>query len=366
METTTDSVGPIDVSFDIDCQQPPRGTPMNSSRPLLRVLATLAGVAIVLAACGSDDSSEDASDDPSGEPTVTASDETTSEDDADPADDDNSSEDDASPDTSGADHPVVSFAASGPGEPNTFGPSCARGIETTSSNLFRVTAPGSWSQGGSGGGSGPSDIRFEVGDGDVVVDMASTESDVTLIGDVEFGDAVAEADLDGTTAPIVEASFDESTGYAIDGLVWMTDLPQQFGGESAMTVIVSSEDPALPTLDDATAVLSSIRAERCAAISEAVVAASVDRVLAVPEFVDDPLGKTYPGGDQPPLDMAGAVNAWSADQLAYLLPFPEPVDLCVAESLQDELPAVFPLGMGVVSAVAGESQDALDAIADAC
>lgn len=333
------------------------------SNTIRAFLASTVVAALALTGCGGDDdtdatAAEDVeTESPTGDPSD--GDDGSAED---PADDAGGESADDS-DTSGVQHPVISFAASGPGEPNTFGPQCSMGIEATASNLFRVTAPASWTQRGSGGGSGASDLRFEVGDGEVYVDMGATEGELR---DVEFGDAAGEADLAGTTAPIVEATLDERTGYAIDGVVWMTGLPDQFGGEEEMTIVVSSADPALPTLEEATAVLSSVRVERCAAIADALVAASADRVLGVPEFVDDPLGKTYPGGDQPALDMAGAVNAWSTDQLAYLLPFPEPVDQCVAESLQDELPSVFPIGMGAVSAVQGTQQDALIAIADAC
>lgn len=322
-----------------------------------RITVLLLSAALAVAACGSDDDTSD--DVTSDEPTTTAADTGGADDQGDDP------EPDTDTDTSGTSHPVISFAASGPGEPNTFGPQCSMGIEATSSNLFRLTAPTAWTQRGSTGGTGDSDIDFEVGDAEVVVTMAATEQEATLT-DADFGAEVGEADLAGTAVPIVEATDGEATGYAITDVVWMTGLPEQFGGEEAMTIVVTSTDPAVPTLEDATAVLSSIRVERCRAISEALVAASADGVLAVPEFVDDPLGKTHPGGDQPAFDMAGAVNAWSIDQLAYLLPFPEPIDRCVAESLQDELPEIFPIGMTAVTAGQGDQQDALLAIAEAC
>lgn len=329
-----------------------------SSSRLPTLAAALVACLLAVAACGSDGDDTDAA---AGDDTDTSA-ESSAPDDADDADD---SSDTGEPAPVGVQHPVISFAASGPGEPNTFGPQCAMGIEATSSNLFRLTAPAAWTQRGSTGGTGDSDIDFEVGDAEVVVTMAATEQDATLT-DADLGAEVGEADLAGTAVPIVEATDGEATGYAIADVVWMTGLPEQFGGEEAMTIVVTSTDPAVPSLEDATAVLSSIRVERCRAISEALVAASADGVLAVPEFVDDPLGKTYPGGDQPALDMAGAVNAWSTDQLAYLLPFPEPIDRCVAESLQDELPEIFPIGMVAVNAGQGDQQDALLAIADAC
>lgn len=315
---------------------------------------------LLLAACGA--AADLAVEDPidADEPVTTAAD-------ADP-DGDSSDADttDGGGDSPEVGHPVISFAAHGPSEANTFGPQCSMGIETTLSGLIRVTAPGTWEQRGSGGGTGASEIRFEVDGVEVDVDMASTDQEITSIGDVEFGATVDEADLDGSMVPVVEATVGDSTGYAIERVVWMTGLPEQYGAEEVMTVVVSSPDPAVPTLDDATAVLSSVRVERCAAIGAALVAASADRVLAVPEFLDDPLAKTYPDGDQPALDLAAAVDLWSIEQLAYLLPFPEPVARCVAESLKGELPKVFPLGMTVVIAGEGDQQDALLALADAC
>ena len=73
--------------------------------------------------------------------------------------------------------PVLHFTAHGEGAPNTVGPSCSWGIERGSSNLFRVTAPESWVMRGSSGGSGPSDIRYEVGGSDVMVDLVESRGD---------------------------------------------------------------------------------------------------------------------------------------------------------------------------------------------
>ncbi|HRN30363.1 MAG TPA: hypothetical protein PK890_11785, partial [Terrimesophilobacter sp.] len=67
--------------------------------------------------------------------------------------------DDADPST-GDPVPVLHFTAHGEGAPNTAGPGCSWGIEKSSSNLFRVTAPANWQMRGSSGGSGPSDIRY--------------------------------------------------------------------------------------------------------------------------------------------------------------------------------------------------------------
>ena len=134
-----------------------------------------------------------------------------------------------------------------------------------------------------------------------------------------------------------------------------------------MTVVVTSETPGLLTQDDASAVLASVRVERCSAVMGTIIAMAADMVQAVPEFDPDPLGKTYPDGDQPPLDMMNTFAMLSTEQAAYLLPFEPPVDACVAEALQSQIPDVFfGMGMNVFGAVRGEQQDALQSLADAC
>lgn len=272
----------------------------------------------------------------------------------------------AAPAVDGVEHPVVRFAAHGPADPNTYGPSCAMGIETTALNVTRMTAPSSWSYGGSSGGTGASSIEFRVEDGSITVDVAAAEFDRSLVGTIVAGAEVARVDLDGTSVPIVEVTVDDRPGYAIDQLVWMEPLPPLFDGAMAMTVTVTGNAPDLFTLDEAVELLGTVRVERCEAVMTAVTAMGAVPVLAVPEFDPDPLGKTYPGGDQPAFDMQNIVGAYSTEQLAYLLPFENPVATCVAGSLQAEVPDPFLLDLGVLAAVEGEQQDALQAIADAC
>lgn len=236
--------------------------------------------------------------------------------------------------------PVLHFAAHGEGAPNTAGPSCSWGIDESFSNLFRVTAPASWQMRGSSGGSGPSDIRYEVGDSDVVVDMVESRGDLesSKFESLEFGSQVATADLAGTQVPIVEVSLrgGEVTGYGITDVPWLENIAEMMGGARHLTVLVTSEDAGLPTLQDANSLLSSVRVERCGGIGQAIVFGALNQVTAVPEIVDDPLGKTRPSASQPTYNPALGTSVWSVEQLAYLLPLPEPTDRCVAEVMQDE------------------------------
>lgn len=68
--------------------------------------------------------------------------------------------------------------------------------------------------------------------------------------------------------------------------------------------------------------------------------------------------------------MLAGPDAWEVEQLAYMLPFPEPTDRCVAEVLQDDaaragLPPALLIGPLVVGA-SGTNLDALEGVAAGC
>lgn len=269
-----------------------------------------------------------------------------------------------------ADRPRLHFTAHGVGLPNTVGPACARGIETSESNLMRVTAPEGWLLRGSGGGSGPSQLSYDVGGGSVTVHLVGRAEQLASHFDGhEFGGEAGTAELDGTGFPVVEARLsDDEAGFALTSVPWLTNLPG--GSEYVLTVFVTSEQTGVPSAGDAIELLSSVRVERCQGIMESVIALSARSVLAVPEIVNDPLGKTVPSSPQPPYDPLAGPDAWAVEQLAYLLPFPEPTDRCVAEVLQDDaaragLPPVLLIGPLVVGA-SGTNLDALEGVAAGC
>lgn len=273
-----------------------------------------------------------------------------------------------------AERPRLFFTAHGEGAPNTFGPACAMGIETTASNLMRVTAPEGWVYRGSSGGTGPSELRFDVGGVTVTVNLlenAEQLGSLLRFDGYELGGRVGAADLDGTTFPVVEASLSgDATGHAMTDVPWLTNLPSPWDDGQKLTVFVTSQQAGVPSLNDSLALLASVRVERCGGIMQAVIAMSVSRLLAVPDIVNDPLGKTVPSSPQPAYDVQAGPNAWSAEQLAYLLPFPEPTDRCVADVLQDQsvrdtLPQLLFIGPFVVGA-SGTNLEALEEIAAGC
>ena len=240
--------------------------------------------------------------------------------------------------TGNDDYPVLRFAAHGEGAPNTYGPDCSVGIETSTSSVFRVTAPEGWAHRGGSGGSGSTSLNFDVNGAQATIYFAAAPGELGTHPNLEFGAPVGTVELPGVTAELLEVTdlangATEVTAYGMSEVPWLTNLPG--GTERSMTVFITSSDPAVPTLEDATAMLSSVRVERCAGIRDAILHYSVSNTLAVPLIESDPLGKQHPNGDQPQYDASNSLNAWSEEQLAYLLPLSAPADLCVARQLQD-------------------------------
>ncbi|NLV56204.1 MAG: hypothetical protein GXY13_11390 [Acidimicrobiales bacterium] len=328
---------------------------MTRPRPLTALV--LAG-ALLAAACGgsSDDDRSDATGDTAG-PTPAAPDDST------PADPEGTDDDPAG---TGTDYPTIRYAAHGPSAPNTLGPSCATGIEATSLDPVRVTAPADWIPTGSSGGTGPSEAYFDAGGARIEVAVAADSDDLQVLDDLVLGAESGEFDLAGTSLALVEASLGDATGYAMSEVEYVSSLPGPIGGSLELMVAVVSTEPDRPTLDEAVEVLSTVRVERCAAIQRAIIRGSGGGVLVVPEIVDDPLGKEHPGGEQPAYHPIDALASLTPEQLAYLLPLPEPGDRCAAESLQTALPPELPIAQSAFAPVQGRQQDALAALAEGC
>lgn len=274
-----------------------------------------------------------------------------------------------SDETGGVAPAEIHLAAHGAGASNTFGPSCSIGIHATNLNPIRVSVPDGWTMRGSGGGSGTSEVSFDVDGATVTVHVAAHAADRNLWESLEVGGEVGTADLAGVAVPIAEVSLGDDTGFGFVDVAWVTSLPETYSEDAfEMSVLVVADDASALGLAHATAVLSSVRVERCAAIVATLPPMATAGVMSVPEIVDDPLGKTRPDQDQPPYgSLVEAFTIYSLEQLAYLLPVAEPLDRCVAEALRNAPPPEFMIPSAALAPVQGGAQEAaLETLIDQC
>ena len=262
----------------------PFDPPLRSHRPSLVAVATLAAVALTLAACGGSEPDAPAPADTPDAPTQPA-----------PAPAAAAPNADADPRPTATPDPIplVRFAAHGPAA-STFGARCGDGIEGTSSDVFRVTAPGDWIYRGTGSGSGPDGIYFEVGGTRVEVDLYINREELDSESSFEDGgEAGVTVDLAGTPFPLHAVAVEDRTGYGILFVPWLVNLPGTADHEGS--ILISSREAGAVSAEVAAAVLGTVRAERCAAISRTLVWGPASGRMLVPEFEGgDPLGKTRP------------------------------------------------------------------------
>ncbi len=238
-----------------------------------------------------------------------------------------------SPGTPSVAVPTARFTAHGPQPPNTIGPACSDVIEQRGGDVFRFTPPVSWSWKGTTGGSGPDEVSLTADDVTMYVTEASYDYETqTLIGWEVLGPSGVDLDLAGETIPMMEITLDGVNGYAIVDLPYLYPLPQ-LGDDGALgTVALTSDAPGRPTIDEARELLETVRIERCAAVGQALIWGPVGGVHLVPRFEPDPLGKPYPDQPQPAFDPTKSpLEAYSIEQIAYLLPVEADIATCVAE-----------------------------------
>ena len=315
---------------------------MSTFRRSARAAIVVAG--IVLAGCGGDDDLSDLDDDAVEDPTDTAAvDEPPIAADADDADDeaDDDGEPDGSPDgggESGAPVPIARFAAHGPGEPHTIAPLCADGVETLAGEVFRFTPPVEWTQMGSSGGSGAERVELDTADGvRITVIESAYDYDTEAISMWEVvGPTGVDVDLGGESVPMMEVAADGMTGFAIVDLAYLGPLAGVIPGvapdDALGTVAVVANEPDRPTPEEAEQLLSTVRVERCDAVSQALIWGPAMGVHLVPRFEPDPLGKPYPDQPQPAyVPGESPLAAYSLEQIAYLLPVETSISMCAAE-----------------------------------
>lgn len=323
--------------------------------------AAAAVVALVLAACGGSDS--DSSD--ADEPTTPDTEET---DDTSPTQPDDESENQPAEepaDESSVDVPIARFAAHGPGEPNTFGTGCSDGIDDRGGDVFRFTAPESWTWKGTSGGSGYDEVSLTADDVTMFVTESAYDYDTDIItGWAVTGPSGSDITIDGETIPIMEVTVDGAVGYAIVDLPYLAPLPTV---DAALgTVALTSDTPGRPTLDEAMELLETVRVERCAVVGEAMIWGPTSGSRLMPRFEPDPLGKTYPDQPQPVYDPAVTpLDAFTLEQVAYLLPIEADAAMCAAEKAV-EFGAGNPIAYLMVFVPTGTAKADFEAIVDGC
>jgi hypothetical protein len=230
--------------------------------------------------------------------------------------------------------PIARYAAHGPQAANTIGPPCGQGNLPNGGDVFRFTPPEGWSWTATSSGSGSDEVDILDPDGVrfTVHEAKSAEERDFLSGWEVLGPAGVDLDLGGASFPMTEVTVAGGIGYAIVDLPYLGPLPLLPTGDQLGTVVVTSETEGRPTPDEAVAILASVRVERCAVISEAIVWAAAGGFAPVPRFEPDPLGKTWPDQPQPAIVGLPTLGAYTIEQLAYLMPVDEASAVCAAEA----------------------------------
>jgi hypothetical protein len=333
---------------------------MRSTRFVARASAVVMATALLAAGCGGGDEDGEAGEvgvaAPADEPAGVTDGEDTATGGREP--------DGRSGGSSDVGVPVARYVAHGPSTPNTFGPQCSTGIGESPSSMFRLTAPAAWTYRGGSGGTGPSQLVFETAEGEVLVDLYKAAEELRYEYSFEVGaDAGPEIEIDGDRFPLKGVTIGERTGFALVDLPYLGPLP--VAGDVEGTVTVTARDVDLSP-DEIAEVLSSVRAERCAVVAEVGIWGPVAGVQLVPRFDPDPMGKPYP--DQPqPVSAPGEsrVNAYSVEQVAYLLPLEAGVDACVAPKAQELAAGDFLVDTLILSPV-NNAKETLAALTDGC
>lgn len=320
-------------------------------------------VTLALAACGGSDSdssdanvppapdAQDTDETPSTQPDVESDTETTA----------------APANESVVDVPVARFAAHGPGEPNTFGSHCSVGIDDRGGDVFRFTAPESWTWKGTSGGSGYDEVSLTADDATMIVTEAAYDYDTEIItGWAVTGPSGADITIDGETIPIMEVTVEGAIGYAIVDLPYLAPLPGVGIGAALGTVALTSDTPGRPTLDEAVQLLETVRVERCAVIGEAMIWGPTAGTRLVPRFEPDPLGKTYPDQPQPTYDpVVTPLDAYTLEQVAYLLPIEADAAMCAATKVV-EFGAGNPIAYLLAFVPSGTGRADFEAVVEGC
>jgi len=263
--------------------------------------------------------------------------------------------------------PIARFTAHGPQAANTIGPGCANGIDTRGGDIFRFTPLTTWTWHGTASGSSYDEVTLTADDVQMsVIEAAYDYEKDALEGFAIVGPSGVDVAIDGVTVPIIQITLDNTPGYAIVDLPYLGPLPTIKGGFALGTVVLTSDAPGRPTIEEATELLGSVRVERCEAVAQAMIWGPAVGVHLVPRFEPDPLGKAYPDQRQPAYaPTTWALNAYSLEQVAYLMPVDKDRAMCAAAKAV-EVNAANPVGYLTMFFPNGTNKVALDAIVAAC
>lgn len=316
-----------------------------------RSLPVLMSSVLVLAACGA---GSDASDE-SAEPPSDAEAATVEEDLADDADPDvttgSKTDTPDEPESvqvdngSGGDGVVdpVYHHVSAEAPAGSYGPLCNPDNRRDWASGWRISVPVDWAYKMSGGSNSFHDIGFDTPDGFLVTvawtdsaDGAQSYSDGAPVGEVVFdGETVTVSDNSDATFQILSMDY---TSQSAGGLV---DL---FGGDPLLhQVSVRAPLDMAFSQDDATAILTSVRRERCAIFDALLFESGLQRAAVLPVFDGgDPLGKEAPAAERRPFDTSTMISdpysAFSDEELAYILGFDQATSECFVANLRPTIP----------------------------
>ena len=287
-----------------------------------------------------------------------------------PAPDDSEDSDDSEPPAGGDAEvpvPVARFAAHGPQAANTIGPTCAVGIDNGGGDVFRFTPPASWTWKGTSSGSSYDQVTLTADDVSIIVTESAYDYDTELLNEWQVvGPAGADIEIDGVSIAIMEVSLEGGSGFAIVDLDYLSPLPGLTTGAALGTIAVTSEAPGRPTLDEARALLETVRIERCAAVGEVMIWGPGGGARLVPRFEPDPLGKTYPDQPQPAYESGvSPLDSYTLEQVAYLMPVEADIALCAAEGAV-EFGVGNPVAYVFMFSPNGTNSEDLDAIVAQC
>lgn len=225
----------------------------------------------------------------------------------------------------------------------SWGPLCNPENQRDWAPGWRISVPPDWTHKSSSGASSFYDIWFTTPGGfpATVAWTDSTASSQAYSG----GTPVGEVDFDGETVLVSDSSDEMNQILSINFIAQSVGgLVDVLGGEPVMhQVSLSTTLEMGVTQDDATAILTSMRRERCAIFDALTFEYAYQDFAVLPVFDGgDPLGKSVPPGERLPFDLSTAIlnpyATYTDAQLAYIVGFDQATSECFVANLRPTIP----------------------------